>query len=612
MQDKKKTEQSPADIAREAFKRLATRRIAPTPDAYKEIYEEIAGNADQPSPEKVLSRFASDLAGISDDMARLAADCTRALEAKDWKLYSERLDELVTRHLKQAGKNIAAEKSAGTDTTPSARQGIPLVDTPQPAPLKSAGTPLVDPVAPPVLKSSGISLVDAAEPPPLKSAGMRLVEDSGLVATVPAAASAQAAEPLPSRTSKPAAERLETESVQARMLRDLLVRTLTLAVASLLHNAPDLARESEEIAASAREANTEPALNDVSSRLKQFCFRLELKAADMAEEHELLLRLFRLLLENISELLDDDSWLSGQIASVQELISGPLSHAALLDATRSLKEVIYKQGLLKHSLSEAKVSMKNMMITFIDRLGAVAASTGSYHEKISGYADKISKAQGIPELNRILENVMHDTKLAQTEALRSRDEMIAARQDVQAAENRIQELEKQLEEMSELVREDQLTGSLNRRGLDDVFEREFARSERRNSPLCIALLDLDDFKRLNDTYGHTAGDEALIHLVRVVKDTLRTMDVIGRFGGEEFLIVLPDTPMEEAAQTVTRVQRELTKRIFMHNNEKLLITFSAGVALRKPGEEPTALIQRADAALYKAKRAGKNRVVPAE
>jgi diguanylate cyclase len=190
--------------------------------------------------------------------------------------------------------------------------------------------------------------------------------------------------------------------------------------------------------------------------------------------------------------------------------------------------------------------------------------------------------------------------------------MIAARQDVQAAENRIQELEKQLEEMSELVREDQLTGSLNRRGLDDVFEREFARSERRNSPLCIALLDLDDFKRLNDTYGHTAGDEALIHLVRVVKDTLRTMDVIGRFGGEEFLIVLPDTPMEEAAQTVTRVQRELTKRIFMHNNEKLLITFSAGVALRKPGEEPTALIQRADAALYKAKRAGKNRVVPAE
>jgi len=157
-----------------------------------------------------------------------------------------------------------------------------------------------------------------------------------------------------------------------------------------------------------------------------------------------------------------------------------------------------------------------------------------------------------------------------------------------------------------------LTGSLNRRGLDDVFERELARAERRNTPLCVAMLDLDDFKRLNDTHGHTAGDEALIHLVRVIKDTLRTMDVIARFGGEEFLIILPETTMEDAMQTVTRVQRELTKRIFMHNNERLLITFSAGVALRVGLEDQGSMIKRADEALYKAKRAGKNRVVAAE
>jgi diguanylate cyclase len=90
------------------------------------------------------------------------------------------------------------------------------------------------------------------------------------------------------------------------------------------------------------------------------------------------------------------------------------------------------------------------------------------------------------------------------------------------------------------------------------------------------------------------------------------MDVIGRFGGEEFMVILPDTPLEDAIQTVTRLQRELTKRIFMYNNEKLLITFSAGVALRQAGEDQTSLIKRADEALYKAKRAGKNRVVAAE
>ena len=161
------------------------------------------------------------------------------------------------------------------------------------------------------------------------------------------------------------------------------------------------------------------------------------------------------------------------------------------------------------------------------------------------------------------------------------------------------------------MREDQLTGSLNRRGLDDVLEREMARADRRASPLCIAMLDLDDFKKINDKYGHTAGDEALIHLVRVIKETLRSMDVIARFGGEEFLIVLPDTQMEEAIQTITRLQRELTKQIFMHNHTRLLMTFSAGVALRAEKEDQQSMIKRVDAALYAAKRAGKNRVVAA-
>jgi diguanylate cyclase len=144
-----------------------------------------------------------------------------------------------------------------------------------------------------------------------------------------------------------------------------------------------------------------------------------------------------------------------------------------------------------------------------------------------------------------------------------------------------------------------------------VFERESARADRRNTPLCVALLDLDNFKKLNDTYGHLVGDNALRHLAKVVKSTLRTMDVIARFGGEEFMILLPETPVEAAVLTMTRLQRELTKHFFMHENEKLLITFSAGVALRLPNEEQTALLARVDRAMYQAKQTGKNRVVVA-
>jgi diguanylate cyclase len=528
---KQPEQQNPADIARETFRRLAMRRIAPTPDAYRDIYDEVAGTASSLNPETVLTHFAGKLADIPGDVGDFGVGFNHALTSRDWKDYNAKLDQLIEKYLKQL------------------------------------------PVAP-----------EAHKP----------------------AKTAKPVESLPVSGLAPVVD------VQTQTLRDMLLRTLSFAVISLLQGAPDLIAESEAIAALVKDGQGEQALADAAGRLKQLCFKIEIRSGDMAEQHELLLRLFRLLLENITELLEDDAWLSGQIAGVQELLSGPITHSALKDTTRSLKEVIYKQGVLKHSLSEAKAAMKNMMITFIDRLSAVATTTGDYHQKIDKYASEIGKAKDIGELNKILDDVMRDTKITQAEALRSRDEMVTARQNVQEAEARIHDLEKKLEQMSELVREDQLTGSLNRRGLDDVFEREEARSERRQTPLCVGLLDLDDFKRLNDTYGHIAGDHALIHLVRVIKDTLRTMDVIGRFGGEEFMVILPDTPLEDAVQTVTRLQRELTKRIFMYNNEKLLITFSAGVALRKQGEDQTALIKRADEALYKAKRAGKNRVIAAE
>ena len=123
---------------------------------------------------------------------------------------------------------------------------------------------------------------------------------------------------------------------------------------------------------------------------------------------------------------------------------------------------------------------------------------------------------------------------------------------------------------------------------------------------------MDDFKRLNDTLGHQAGDQALIHLSNVIKEALRPSDVVARYGGEEFVIVLPGVGIEEAAATIERLQRELTKKFFLHNNDRVLVTFSAGVALRMPQESQEDVIWRADKAMYQAKKTGKNRVAVAQ
>ncbi len=238
--------------------------------------------------------------------------------------------------------------------------------------------------------------------------------------------------------------------------------------------------------------------------------------------------------------------------------------------------------------------------------GKLATGNGGYYERIERYAQQIRQTDNVTEIINIL-----DTALLETRALHTRDEVRAARDQVQRAEQKIELLKDELEQLKELVHADPLTGALNRSGLDEAYAREAARADRRNVPLCLALLDLDDFKQFNDTCGHVAGDNALRHVVNVAKETLRPSDIIARFGGEEFVVLMPDTGMDSAMLVIYRLQRGLAASGLLHAGRPLPITFSAGVTPRTPYERQNTVISRADEALYEAKHAGKNRVLAA-
>lgn len=161
------------------------------------------------------------------------------------------------------------------------------------------------------------------------------------------------------------------------------------------------------------------------------------------------------------------------------------------------------------------------------------------------------------------------------------------------------------DQMRELAWTDVLTGISNRRQIEEVLSDETARSLRYGQPLSVILFDLDDFKSLNDDLGHDAGDRALVAVTRLIEPHLRATDHLARWGGEEFLIVATETPVEAAGLLADRVRSAVTD--YPLEGERH-VSASFGVAAYHPGDAPSDLIKRADVALYRAKALGKNRV----
>jgi len=168
------------------------------------------------------------------------------------------------------------------------------------------------------------------------------------------------------------------------------------------------------------------------------------------------------------------------------------------------------------------------------------------------------------------------------------------------------ELEKTNETVRRLARTDALTGLANRRTLQEALHREVARAERQGNYLSVIVADLDHFKLVNDRYGHSTGDQVLVLAAAVLGDQLRPFDLAARYGGEEFILLLPGIAVDGAMAIAERKRREIAEIDIPGCPER--VTVSLGVAAWVNGESPEAMVERADAALYNAKRSGRNRV----
>jgi len=566
---------NPTDIARETIRRLAMQRIAPTPENYSRLYSEISGEDNVHPATQVLSDLAGEMSRAPGNIALEARAMLQSLKRQRW---DEVKTQLQTLTRAQSGeppawhvlvRDIVKQWELRHDGLPQGRKREALehvLDNSRSDPAKL------------FLRLSALTK-SWADTPVARVTEVALSSD-------------RAADPdeLP------------------RFLRDTLAQTLDFAVTNRLGYTPQLSGEAARISGMFREAQNLKDCNKAAQALQQLWIKLELRGESIDELMRGLLTLVKLLTQNIGELSAGDDWLKNQMERADALLKEPLEVKLLQEAERGFREVVYRQSSLKSSLDSAKSALKTMVSMFIDRLGQLSESTGGYQEKFAAYANQIEAAPDIRQLSDVLGKLVTDTRGAQADMQATREELLRVRTEAQEHEERVRALEIELEEVGRLVKEDALTTTLNRRGMEEAFTVEAARTERSGAPLAVALLDVDNFKMLNDRLGHQAGDEALKYLAGVLRQTVRPSDAVARFGGEEFVLLLPATDQEEAVQVMTRVQRTLTRKFFLHNNERVLITFSAGVAVRQPGEERDALIARADAAMYQAKQTGKNRV----
>ena len=371
--------------------------------------------------------------------------------------------------------------------------------------------------------------------------------------------------------------------------------------------AAELADELAALAAQVAQRGATPALADA---VADVCHRVRRLFGLRHELVDELLALCHSLTDGLADLAEDRSWVEGQAEGLLLRLQGAAGARAVRAARELLDETRTAQRSLQAERAQARDALRDMVRQVLAELGELGSATGRFSDKVAGYAQAIEAADSLDSLAAAVREMLDESRTVHDVVAGARDRLAAEHARASALESRVLGLESELRRLADEVSTDALTQVANRRGLAQAFTQETARVLRdgpEKAPLAIGLIDIDNFKKLNDSLGHAAGDVALQSLAARVKEWLRPVDHIARFGGEEFVLLLPATPVDEAQQALTRLQRRLSASLFMHEGQEVFVTFSAGVTAWRAGETVEAALARADEGLYEAKRTGKNR-----
>ncbi len=283
----------------------------------------------------------------------------------------------------------------------------------------------------------------------------------------------------------------------------------------------------------------------------------------------------------------------------------------IIDQSSSITEKklleIYQQYISRddtNAINTVRMKLQSIMNTLQDEYLISSQELNQYLSSLSHYVEILSTPLEKNQLDDETRKVVVDTQSTET-SQRNLDNKLSSMMD------EVQLLRQQLEQVREESLTDALTGLANRRAFDGMLEKLLQQNSEEDIPFCLVIADIDYFKKFNDTYGHLVGDKVLRYVGKTIKSCVKGMDMTARFGGEEFVILLPETEMEGAEIVAEHVRQAISKKDLTDHSKNSnygRITISLGISQYQKGELPTDLISRADQALYKAKENGRNRV----
>ncbi|AZD19429.1 GGDEF domain protein [Pseudomonas chlororaphis subsp. aurantiaca] len=287
---------------------------------------------------------------------------------------------------------------------------------------------------------------------------------------------------------------------------------------------------------------------------------------------------------------------------------------AITDSGQHEFEAYLKQ--LNERLESFQSNLQAASEGHADSSSAAREMDTQIREQVDGLQSSVQEAADLDDLKQVLESHLEGLLGTMDHHQKQRDERekeVAARlqslaERVSSMEQEAQGYREHLEEQRQKALIDPLTGLPNRAAWSERLEHEVAQWQQHGNTLLLAMLDLDHFKRINDNYGHLAGDKVLKIIAGVLRKRLRGSDFIARFGGEEFVLLIPNTSWPVGARLAETLRAAIEACPFHFKGERVTITMSIGMSAFKPGERSDLVLKRADQALYRAKEAGRNRV----